>query len=41
MFYSSDTADSDWDEGYMIMDFDNDNLELFKKILVYINPDIA
>lgn len=41
MFYSSDTADSDWDEGYMIMDFDNDNLELFKKILVYIKPDIA
>jgi len=41
MFYQSDMGYQDWDEGYLMQELNEENIEIIKQILIYIKPDIA
>jgi hypothetical protein len=40
-FYHSDTGYQDWDEGYLMRDLNEENIEIIKQILIYIKPNLA
>ena len=41
VFYYSDMGDNDWNEGYLMRDFNEENIGKVKEIISYLSPEVA